>query len=64
MPRGRLPKYATDTKRLAAKRTKDLRYQKRKRLQNQSSLPILPDVAMSTSMTLGIRAPELDIPAG
>jgi hypothetical protein len=62
MPRGRPQKYATDEERLTAKRANDLRYRERKRLQNQLSLPIPPDVATSTPTALGIRAPELDIP--
>jgi hypothetical protein len=64
MPGGRPPKYTTDVERLAAKRAKSQRYKQRKKLQNDGSLPILPDVATSTSTTLGIRAPELDIPIG
>lgn len=64
MPGGRPPKYTTDAERLAAKRAKSQRYKQRKKLRNDESLPMPPDVAMSTSTTLGIRAPELDIPAG
>ena len=64
MPRGRPPKYTTDAERLATKRITRQRYKQRKKLENDESLPIPPDVATSTSMTLGIRAPELDIPAG
>jgi hypothetical protein len=62
MPRPR--KYQTDAEVRAANVAKTQRYRQRKKLQDQQSLPTLADAAMSTPETLGIRAPELNIPAG
>jgi hypothetical protein len=60
----RLRKYQTEAEVKAANVAKTQRYRQRKKLRDQQPLPAPPDVAMSTSTALGIRAPELDIPAG
>ena len=64
MPRGRPQKYATDSERLAAIRTNDQRYKQKRKASLTSLTNLLPDAANNTLDSLGVRAEDLDIPAG
>jgi len=64
MPRGRPQKHTTDIERLAAKRAKDQRYKLKKKASFTGLANVLPNAANNTLDSLGIRAEDLDIPAG
>ena len=64
MPRRRPQKHTTDIERLAAKRAKDQRYKLKKKTSFTGLANVLPNAANNTLDSLGIRAEDLDIPAG
>ena len=68
MPRGRPQKYANEEERKAGNRARVQKYRQKKNNEAniQARLDELrrPDIAERTSERLGVRAEDIDIPAG